>query len=165
MTCGRASHDKTTQIFEVNCWWPCLWQLWSHVSLACELSCSKFNLTSYSRPNNYYGRYKLGLQQNETLTLNRSQRFKCPNDTVTSNRTEGLNYSVFDLKSLKSVNCLSYNALHSTPHFGYEEKLDKTLKGCEPDSVDLGLCLMAGSQFHNNWKFLDQLNNCHWRNF
>jgi hypothetical protein len=49
------------------------------------------NLTSYSKPINYYGRYKLGLQLNETLTSNHRQWFKCPNFTVTSNRAERLN--------------------------------------------------------------------------
>jgi hypothetical protein len=47
-------------------------------------------VTSYNTHINYYGHYKLGLQLNETLMLNRSQGFKFPNNTVTSNCAEGL---------------------------------------------------------------------------
>jgi hypothetical protein len=49
-------------------------------------------LRSYNTPINYYGRYKFGLQLNETLMSNHSQRFKFSNDTVASNLAEGLKW-------------------------------------------------------------------------
>jgi hypothetical protein len=46
--------------------------------------------TEYSKNINFYGRLKLGLQPDVSVTTNRSRRFKCREVIVTANRAEGL---------------------------------------------------------------------------
>jgi hypothetical protein len=50
--------------------------------------------TEYSKNINSYGRLKLCLQPDVSVTTNRSRRFKYPDVTVTANSAEGLNMRV-----------------------------------------------------------------------
>jgi hypothetical protein len=55
---------------------------------------SALNPWKYRKSINFYGRLKICLQPDISVTTNRSRRFKCPNITVTANRAEVLKYSL-----------------------------------------------------------------------
>jgi hypothetical protein len=51
---------------------------------------SALNSSEYGKNINFYGRLKICLQPNVSVTTNHSRRFKCHDVTVTENRAEGL---------------------------------------------------------------------------